>query len=73
MGEIVAAIRKSRDADIRVTLSFWKGRHVVDCRVWCRPKGGGDYVPSRRGFTCDRDKLRKLAAALNVAVNQSDS
>jgi hypothetical protein len=68
MDETVATIRKSRDAEIRITLSSWKGRPVIDCRVWCRPKGGGDYIPSRKGFACDLGKLPELAVALRAAL-----
>lgn len=55
---------KSESAEIRVARSNWKGRCVVDIRLWFIPPGGGDYVPSRKGITVDAGKLEDLIRAL---------
>ena len=61
-------IRKSDTSEVRVTRSNWKGRCVIDVRVWYFPKGGDDYVPSRKGLTIDAKKLPDLIEALKEAI-----
>lgn len=55
---------KSDSAEIRVARSNWKGRNVIDIRIWFLPSGGADYVPSRKGVTVDAGKLDELIHAL---------
>lgn len=64
----VAAIRKADGAEVRVTVQGYKGRRVVDVRVWYQPAASGDYVPTRKGVTVDADKLPSLALALAEAA-----
>lgn len=64
----VAAIRKADGAEVRVTVQGYKGRRVVDVRVWYQPTVGGDFVPTRKGVTVDADKLPALALALAEAT-----
>lgn len=66
---IVADIPKGK-ALIRVSLDDYKGRRVVDVRVWYLPKDGAEYVPSRKGVTCDSSMAMELAAAMIRAANQ---
>ena len=63
----VAKLRKSDGAEIRVSLDRYKGRHVVDIRLWFVPRDGVDFVPSRKGITCDTGQLPALADALAEA------
>ena len=62
----VAAIRKADGAEIRVTVQGYKGRRVVDVRVWYLPAGSAEYVPTRKGVTFDTDKLPELIGALET-------
>lgn len=64
----VAAIRKADGAEIRIAVSVYKGRRVVDVRVWYQPAGGADFVPTRKGVTFDADKLPALAEAIAQAT-----
>lgn len=66
-GVCVASIPKGRTAELRVTVRDWKGRRIVDVRVWALPKGGGDHVPSRKGVAVDESKLDALIEALHAA------
>ncbi len=56
----VAAIRKTDTAEVRVSRNYWKGRNVIDIRVWYLPKDGAEFVPSRKGLTIDASKLPEL-------------
>jgi hypothetical protein len=69
----VAAIRKADGAEVRVTVQGYKGRRVVDVRVWYQPAAGGDFVPTRKGITVDADKLPALAEAIASAMRLTDA
>jgi len=59
------AVRKSETAEVRVSRSTWKGREVVDIRIWYQPALGADFVPSRKGLTIDAGKAPELIAMLS--------
>jgi hypothetical protein len=67
----IAAIRKADGAEIRVALNIYKGRRVIDVRVWYKPPDGSDYVPTRKGITIDADKLPELVAAMKLALPEN--
>lgn len=54
------AVRKSETAEVRVSRNYWKGRNVIDLRIWYMPNGGAEFVPSRKGLTIDASKLPEL-------------
>lgn len=56
----VQAIRKTDTAEVRVSRNYWKGRSVIDIRIWYLPSGGVEFVPSRKGLTIDAGKLPEL-------------
>ncbi len=62
----VQAIRKTDTAEVRVSRNYWKGRSVIDIRIWYLPNGGAEFVPSRKGLTIDAGKLRELIDALGT-------
>ena len=64
MKEVIATIRKTDTAQVRVSRSTWQGRQTIDVRIWYIPKGGGEYVPSRKGLTIDAAKCSELIDAL---------
>ena len=59
------SIRKSDTAEVRVLRNVWKGRRVVDIRIWYQPSPGADFVPSRKGLTIDERKARELISLLS--------
>lgn len=64
MNKIIGALDKSDNAEVRVSTSTWKGRSVIDIRLWYRPGGAVEYVPSRKGLTMDIHRLPELIALL---------
>jgi hypothetical protein len=56
----VQAIRKTDTAEVRVSRNYWKGRNVIDIRIWYLPNGGAEFVPSRKGLAIDASKLPEL-------------
>ena len=61
-----ATIRKTDTAEVRVSRNYWKGRSVIDIRIWYLPSGGTEFVPSRKGLTIDDSKLPELIDALGT-------
>ena len=61
----VQAIRKTDTAEVRVSRKCWNGRNVIDIRVWWRPKGGSEFIPSSKGVTIDAGKLPELLDLLS--------
>jgi elongation factor P hydroxylase len=67
----IARFRKSESAEVRICLQGYKGRRVVDLRVWYVPDGGTDFVPTRKGVTVDVDRLPELVDAIREAARLS--
>ena len=65
MDEPSASIRKTDTAEVRVARNSWKGREVIDIRIWYRPDGSTEFVPSRKGLAIDAGKLPDLIALLS--------
>lgn len=64
-GMTVAKVSKGRRAEIRVTVKPWKGRRVIDVRLWSKFEGQGDEMkPSRKGIAFDAGKLSDVIDAL---------
>ncbi len=67
----IATIRKSDNAQIRVGTDYYKGRRVIDVRVWYQPDGG-DWTPSKKGITFDADKLPAVVAGMIQAMDATN-
>lgn len=66
MCEVIARIKKSRLAEIRVTRDQYQGREVVDIRVWVQEPSGA-WKPSTKGVQFDEKRLDAVATALQMA------
>jgi len=64
---VVGRIRKGWGAEIRVVVRVWKGRRIIDVRVWSPRDGGKEAVPSRKGVTVDASMLDALIDSLHRA------
>jgi hypothetical protein len=64
--EVIARIQKSRTAEIRVTRDRYKGREVVDVRVWVQEPSGA-WKPSTKGVQFDEKRLEALITGLQGA------
>lgn len=64
MNKFVGAIYKSDVAEVRISTTNFKGRPVVDIRVWFIPNGSEEFVPSRKGITVDLSKVPDLIKLL---------
>lgn len=70
-GQVIGAIRKGREAEVRVVLKTFKGRRILDLRVWFTTDDGSRLVPSGKGFAIDVSKARDLAELVQKAADVS--
>lgn len=66
MCEVIARIKKSRLAEIRVTRDQYQGREVVDIRVWVQELSGA-WKPSTKGVQFDEKRLEAVIVGLQAA------
>lgn len=66
--QILARIKKSERAEIRVVRDTFKNREVIDVRVWFIPEGQTEMVRSRRGVEFDIAKLPDIVEALKQVL-----
>ncbi|HCY61544.1 MAG TPA: hypothetical protein DHV59_01610 [Oxalobacteraceae bacterium] len=60
------SIRKNDNSEVRITRSAYKGRQVIDIRVWVMDKVKKEYSPSSKGVTIDAGKCEALIEALKA-------
>jgi hypothetical protein len=55
---------------LRIRLDRFKGRCVIDIRVWYRD-GAGKYRPGRKGITLDVNQLPEFAKGLKQSLKRA--
>jgi hypothetical protein len=60
-------VPKSERAEWRVSLDEYKGKQVIDVRVWYQFQEGAERSATRRGVTFDVKRLPELREALQTA------
>ena len=65
---VVVQWQKNAHESIRVSLSRYEGREVVDCRVWYAAKDG-ELKPSPKGLTLGLHHLPRLATGIADALS----
>lgn len=64
MGQIIADIEKNNKEIIRVEVSEFKGRELINLRIWFY-SFDGEYRPTQKGVTIDVSKFEELKKAIN--------
>ncbi len=64
MGQIIADIEKNSKEIIRVEVSEFKGRELINLRIWFS-NVDGEYRPTQKGVTIDISKFEELKKAIN--------
>ena len=71
MDQVLVTFEKNKAEQVRVILSDFKGRKVLNIRVF-EPNPAGDWLPTRKGLAFEADKLYILLAALHKAARELD-
>lgn len=58
------SIPKNSREDLRISIDEFKGRRLLNFRVWYQPDGGGEMRPGRDGVAISVDRLDEVIAAL---------
>jgi hypothetical protein len=62
-GEVVAKFEKNSREEIRVSLDDFRGRKIINIRVFYRSETG-DWAPGKQGLAVSADRYRDLAEAI---------
>lgn len=66
----LAEFPKSKRASIRIGLDHYKGRKVIDIRIWSQPNYSETLLPSRKGITVDANLFANFVDAMNAAADK---
>jgi hypothetical protein len=64
--DLIATIPKNQREELRVSLSTFRGRRVLDVRVFVDQAGKG-RIPTPKGLTVSAERIPALIAALEKA------
>jgi hypothetical protein len=67
MSEPIAIIKKNSVDEVRVTLSEYRGRHLLDLRIFTELDNSDEKVPTKRGVNLRVEQLPELLQALEQA------
>lgn len=65
-GEVLAACRKNRREEIRITLGEWQGHRLVNVRIWYTERDGSDPKPGK-GFALSPEAFEGFVEAVHAA------
>ena len=68
-GRFSATIRKTATEMVRVTVDEYRGREVLDIRVWFVDAESGEVHPTRKGVTLAATRLGELVEILGRALD----
>jgi hypothetical protein len=63
VGQIIADIEKNSREIIRVEVSDFKGKELINLRIWFQDFDGG-YKPTQKGITLDLSHYNSLKEAI---------
>lgn len=68
---LIYSFRKNAGEQVRICLSDFKGKDLIDVRVYYLDDGPGEnWKPSRRGICMQRDHMQRLLEGLKLACEQ---
>ena len=73
MSEVIASFEKNSMEEVRVSLTEFKGKELIDVRVYYQPEDGEEKRPTKKGITISPEKfpeLKKAILALEKALQQ---
>ena len=71
MSEVIARFEKNSFEEVRISLTEFKGKELIDIRVYYQPEGEEEMRPTKKGITISPEKfpeLQKGLAALEKAL-----
>jgi len=75
MSEVIARFEKNSFEEVRISLTEFKGKELIDIRVYYQPEGEEEMRPTKKGITISLDKfpeLQKGLAALEKTLKEKN-
>lgn len=75
MSEIIKDIKKNNSEIIRIEISEFEGRNLINIRTWYKTKdidqSSGDYIykPTQKGISIDISKFNELKEGMTALEN----
>jgi hypothetical protein len=73
MSEVIARFEKNSFEEVRISLTQFKGKDLIDIRVYYQPEGEEEMRPTKKGITISPEKfpeLKKGFFALEKALEE---
>ncbi len=64
MSEVIASFEKNSMEEVRVSLTEFKGKELIDLRVYYQPEDGEEKRPTKKGITISPEKFPELKKAI---------
>ena len=64
MSEVIASFEKNSMEEVRVSLTEFKGKQLIDLRVYYQPEDGEEKRPTKKGITISPEKFPELKKAI---------
>lgn len=64
MSEVIARFEKNSFEEVRISLTKFKGKDLIDLRVYYQPDDGEEMRPTKKGITISLDKFNELKNAI---------
>ena len=63
MSEVIASFPKNSFEEVRISLTEFKGKELIDLRVYYQPDGEEEMRPTKKGITISLEKFPELKKA----------
>ena len=64
MSEPIYRFEKNSFEEVRISLTEFKGKELIDIRVYFKPDGEEEMKPTKKGITISLDKFPELKKGL---------
>jgi len=64
MSEVIASFEKNSFEEVRISLTEFKGKKLIDLRVYYQPDGEEEMRPTKKGITIALEKFPDLKKGL---------
>ena len=64
MSGLIAKFEKNSFEEVRISLTNFKGKDLIDLRVYYRPDDGEEMLPTKKGITISLEKFSDLKNAI---------
>jgi len=69
MSEVIARFEKNSFEEVRISLTEFKGKGLIDVRVYYQPDGEEEMRPTKKGITISPEKYPELKKGILALEN----